>query len=361
MTGWRPLLLWREGLSNLSARRLQSLVIVALIGAFLLGVAASDTLTAASVQHQETALVGQGLTTVEVLPPPNSQGGSSGIPAVDCARLNGQVGILAAGGVASQNNVYSSSSPALGFAMANSVGNVAGALAGQRQTADGGLLLSSFLANELGVETGDYLKINGQIEKVAQVAPLGQRIQEFGRIALNPIAPAGSVTGCYVQFKPGLAKAVVADILGAFPNQSRLEVGQLVTSGSGGLSPAAQWKSRPTTYLWLAVGLLLGAIMALWSRIRRNELAVYLLTGSRRLEVALIRLVEIYSVAVGGLAIALAWAALIAFLSHGGWPAARAGLVSLAKAFSLVLALAPLGLAWLLRRDTATLLKQRTN
>lgn len=357
MTDWHPSELVREILANLAARPLQSVGAALLAAAVLVGVGLSELSSATSIDATAAGLVASGSTTARI-----ATTTGAALPAAACARLDGQHGIVAAGGIGAATTVEAASSPSLGFPEAAAVGNLVGALSGGSSAPPGaGLVLSDELASQLGVVPGSYLDIRGRAVRVAAVAALGARDPFFGRLALAPSAPVGTVQACYVQVATGEYASALPSLLGAFPGVSGLTISTVLPTTPGVPTPAADWAGRLSRFAWVAGGVVLGAVFLLASRARHHELAVYVVTGTRRTTVALLRLGEIDLVVSAGAVVALAWLGLFAVLGHGGWAPARAALVAVTRAALLAVATAPLGLAWMARRDLLTLLKERTS
>lgn len=357
MSDWRPGELLAEILANLQARPLQSVAATLLVAAVLVGVGLSELSSATSIDTMASGLVASGSTTARI-----ATTSGAALPAAACARLEGQRGVVAAGGIGAATTVEAASSPSLGFPEAPAVGNLVGALSGQSSAPAGaGLVLSDELASQLGVVPGSYLEIEGRAVRVAAVAALGARDPFFGRLALVPSAPVGTVQACYVQVSTGDYASALSSLLGAFPGVSGLTISTVLPPTPGVPTPATDWADRLSRFAWVAGGAVLGALLLLASRARRHELAVYVVTGTRRTTVALLRLGEIDLVVSAGAVVALAWLGLFAVLGHGGWAPARAALVAVARATLLAVATAPLGLAWMTRRDLLTLVKERTS
>jgi predicted lysophospholipase L1 biosynthesis ABC-type transport system permease subunit len=357
MSGWNGEALIREAFKNLTAQPGRTVILLAIALGGLLSVSLGELYTARGVENRTRSLIAQGYTTVKVGADPD------GIPAKDCARLQGQQGVLAAGGVGTVSTVVAGSSPGLGFWEAPSAGNVIGALTGTftTPTARPGLLLSTDLADQLGVRVGSYLNIGGKPQRVAGIFPFGQRDELLGRIALVPAAPAGMLQACYVQFAAGDYTAGATALTGAFGGLANVTIEGLIARGPGATNPATSWNERSTRFAWLAAGIVLGAVGLLTARSRYHELSVYVLTGSWRSEVAAMYLCEIALILGLAALSSIAWTSFLTVLSHAGWEPFHAALVGLSRTMLLAAAMTPLGLVPLFRRDLARLLRERAS
>jgi hypothetical protein len=357
MSGWNGEALIREAFRNITAQPGRSVILFIIALGGLLSVSVSELYTARGVERTAQSLIAQGYTTVKVSAEPN------GVPARDCVRLQGQEGILAAGGIGTVSTVFAGSSPGLGFWEAPSTGNVIGSLTGNMatRTAGPGLLLSTYLANQLGVRVGSNLDIDGRVQRVSGIFPFGQREGLLGRIALIPSAPAGVLQACYVQFAPGGYTAGLTALTGAFGSLANITIEGLIGRGPGETSPAMSWNGRSSRFAWLAAGIVLGAVGLLIARSRYYELSVYVLTGSWRSEIAAMYLCEIALILGFAALTGVAWTSFLAALLHAGWDPFHAALVGLARTMLLVSAITPLGIVPLFRRDLARLLRERTS
>jgi hypothetical protein len=356
MSGWNGQALVSEASKNLAAQPGRTVILLAIALGGLLSVSLAELYTATGVENRNRSLIAQGYTTVKVVADPG------GIPARDCARLQGQQGVLAAGGVGTVSTVFAGSSPGLGFWEARSAGNVVGALTGiVHHGGPPGLFLSTELASQLGVRAGSYLNIGGRPERVAGVFPFGQRDGLLGRIVLIPSAPAGRLQACYVQFAAGDYNAGATALSGVFGGLTNVTIEGLLPRGPGATSPATSWNRRSTRFGWLAAGLVLAAVGLLTARSRYHELSVYVLTGSWRSEVAAMYLCE--AALILGLAAisSIAWTSFLTVLVHAGWEPFHAALVGLSRTMLVAAAMTPLGLVPLFRRDLARLLRERAS
>ncbi len=357
MSGWSGFALVGEACRNLAARPARFLILLVITVAVLLSVALGELYTARRVETASAELIAEGYTTVKVMNDPD------GIPARDCARLEGQQGIVAAGGVGNVTTTIAGSSPGLSFWEASSVGNVVGVLTGHGNKASSqpGILLSNELAEQLGVGVGSHLDIGGTLLGVAGIFPFGERDQLLGRIALIPSAPTGTLHACYVQFTSGNYLAGATALTGAFEGLQNLTVGGLVARGPGASSPASSWKNRSSRWGWLTAGLILGAVELLAARSRYHELSVYVVTGSWRSEVAIIYLSESELLLALATLFTIAWTAFLAVMAHAGWGPFHAALIGMSRAMVLAAATTPLGLIPLFRRNLGRLLLERSS
>ncbi|MGA9760978.1 MAG: hypothetical protein WBQ14_00950 [Gaiellaceae bacterium] len=355
MSGWNGEALIREAFKNLAAQPGRTVILLAIALGGLLSVSLGELYAARGVEITNRSLIARGYTTVKVV-------ADNGIPAKDCARLQGQQGVLAAGGVGTVSTVFAGSSPGLSFWEARSTGNVIGALTGTTTpTARPGLFLSTDLAEQLGVRVGSFLNIGGKPQRVVGIFPLGQRDELLGRIALIPSAPTGMLQACYVQFAAGDYTAGANALTGAFGGRANVTIEGLIARGPSTTSPATSWNERSSRFGWLAAGIVLGAVGLLTARSRYHELSVYVLTGSWRSEVAVMYLCEIELVLGFAVLSSIAWTAFFTVLLHAGWEPFHAGLVGLSRTMLLAAAMAPLGIVPLFRRDLARLLRERAS
>lgn len=141
-------------------------------------------------------------------------------------------------------------------------------------------MISTELADQLGVSAGSYLNLDGALTRVAQVAALDVRDPLLGRLAIYPSAPTGEVQSCVVQFDPGSYGAGASALADFFGGIKDLKVAPFVPVNAGTVSPASQWRHRITRDAWAIGAVLAFLIYLLVSLLRRRELSVYLLTGT---------------------------------------------------------------------------------
>jgi hypothetical protein len=357
--GWGPADLAGEALANLAARPWTALLAFLLTVGLCLAASSAELFEAKSISVTSSRLIAEGYTTLKVTPAQPD----AGIPAASCAALEGQDGVVAAGGVGTPEAVETASNPGDGFAEAPSVGDITAVLTGiaappSRTT---GLVISSDLASELGVAVGSHLDIAGVTAPIGVVAPLGARDEFLGRIVLDPVAPVGQIVACYVQFAPADFDEGVNAVSAVFSSSPNLTYEALVPHGAGTVDPASSFADRESQYGWEMAGAVLGLILFLLARQRRHEMAVYLITGATRAEVALLVLIESEIILFLGLVSAALWCAVAARGIATTWEVFRLGEIAAVRAGLLAACLLPLALIWLLRADLTKTLRERNS
>lgn len=359
MQSWHPFDLLGEAVRNVTARTTTSILVGLIFTLVALGVSSVELFTAQSFTSSYQTLIADGYTTVEV----TDGAGGAVLPARTCSALDGQVGVVAAGGVGPTRTVYASSEPSQGFLAASTVGNAVGALTTTsiQQTYKPGVILSRSLAESLGDRTGGYISISNHTYPISQVVALGNRDPEMGGVALLPRSGIEGVAACFVQFAPGAYSTGVSTLLTQFASVPNVAIRTLMPHSAGVATPAELWNTRESRYLFIAGGVIVGLFLLIVSLSRRHELAVYLVSGSTRTAVAIIRLLELNIVIWSGALVATAWFFFIAALSHATYDEYRVGLIALARVVLVSLSLSPLGLVWLVRNNLVGLLKQRAS
>ncbi|MGC9156103.1 MAG: hypothetical protein ACP5HZ_10695 [Ferrimicrobium sp.] len=359
MQSWHPFDLLGEAVRNVTARTTTSILVGLIVALVALGVSSVELFTARSVTSSYQTLIADGYTTVEV----TAGAGGAVLPARTCSALNGQVGVVTAGGVGPTHTIYANSEPSQGFLAASTVGNAVGALTTTsiQQTYKPGVILSRSLATSLGDRIGGYISISNHTYPIAQVVALGNRDPEMGGVALLPRSGIRYVAACFVQFTPGAYATGVSTLLTQFASVPNLATRTLVPHSEGVATPGELWNTRESRYLFIAGGIIVGLFLLLVSLARRHELAVYLISGSTRTAIAIVRLLELNILLWSGALVATAWFFFIGALSHATYDEYRVGLIALARVVLVSLSLGPLGLVWLVRNNLVGLLKQRAS
>jgi len=325
-------------------------------GMVMLAVSLVETLTAASIEARTVTGISAGTTTIKITGDPGTP-----ILARDCVDLNGQLGIVAAGGVGGVSSVHASSSPGLGFSLAYATGDFVTVLTGVHRTGgESGVVMPMELSHELGVQSGSQVFIDGEVMPVAEVASLGQRDQTLGRTVLYPAAPTGVVSACYVQLTPQAFATGVTIVSAHFSGVRALDIRILASQGAFD-DPRDLWGDRATRYGWVAAGAILTAFCLFAGRGRRSEYAVYLIVGTRRSTVAAISLLEQQIVLVAAVCSAVAWHAFLAAALRTSWTAYHAGLMAMIRALLVVASGLPLGALWLRWTNLTTVLRERAS
>lgn len=333
MSGWRRATLRREALRNVTARgsRLGGVVLVAALLGAVTGAALVSEWRTLHDDLGDLALEGRGVVVLASGDP----AAPARIDVASCRALAAHPAVARAGGfreAASRSFVQlgplvpvTEVDPALvpGLARAAAVvGNRLGSfraplqlegLDGSRLLAVGGEPEPSGLA---GLNTAVAVALPADLAATSQCA-----------VVLEPLADLGATV-------PQLLAAVRADVdLVAAPAQP------------GGFDVVGAYDARPSRFLPLGIGLLAAGFAAVVTRARSSEIAVYRLSGSTRVEV--VRLLLLEQVLAAGALVAAGSLALVAGI----------GLAPAAPAHPIWVAIA--GLTWLAAAGPAALLATR--
>lgn len=289
------------------------------------------------------------------------------LPAGRCEALNRQGYVLSAGGLAGGRPVETLTAPETPI---QSAAATSGAFAvWDPNRAPTGAELSSgavvgvALSEELGLRRGlDLLLEDGRKTRVAAVIDPTARTSLISRWILEPLAPAGTVDACWVEFSSGnlepgllLLEALFAD------SGEELAVRPLIRRDEFTRNPQIELINRPQARAWIPAGLLLGILFWLATWFRRAEIGLYRAVGTSGANLYFVGQVEAFVILLVAGVSSILWSMALHVLS-AGWPSLDQLLIvlrTMGSAALLAVLLAPMPWALIGRRALAGLLKDR--
>lgn len=224
-------------------------------------------------------------------------------------------------------------------------------------------ILGEAAADELGVEPGMWLAVDGESRQVGAVVDTEQRNPQIARWILTVAPPVGQAAQCWVEYAPGAATGRIELVDTVFADTGDgLVVRPWIRLDEFSRDPIAELAARPQRTAWVAAGLLLAALVWLATWFRRADIGLYRAVGTGPAALLILGAVEAaLPLTVGGLAGALwataTWAAVI-----GHMPNPDQVLVAVRAAAStllVALTVAPLLGLLLARQSIAQQLKDR--
>ncbi|WP_425955267.1 hypothetical protein [Xylanimonas sp. McL0601] len=354
---WSPTGLLGEVARTILARPLQYLVVTLVIAGVGLAAGGLDMIAWRDAAALRTVQESAGSLVIRA----TARDGSSTIDAAACLALDRSSGVAAAGGIGASRLVHAATSPGLGFRVLPAAGNITQALTGASAAPSGpGLIVADAVAEQVGLRAGSLTSIDGTVTPVVAVAPLGQRDQELGRIALTLTTSPRTLTACYVAFTDEHALRTLSNLLPATfaATGDNLTLTRMFATGDGIPDPSTLWDTRPARYLYLAAGTLAVLILTITVRAQRHEYAIYLITGTTRAGVAGHVLVAGHAIVLTALAITIAWLTLLGHLGHVPAHGIQLGIAAAVRTTITATALLPLTLAWLAHANIHRLLRE---
>jgi hypothetical protein len=157
------------------------------------------------------------------------------------------------------------------------------AVVGQDLQSSSGLYEGAILVDRVG--RGHEVSIAGVLPERVPVASLRSSV------TVPTSGSVGNVSECWALFEPGAGDSA-RDLIFYQLSDSDPEVFRYADRGAAEDQPAARWDRIISQQPALVGGVLLAAMLGLFAWNRRIEVAIYLVTGTRRAEVLLLRLFE---------------------------------------------------------------------
>ncbi len=290
----------------------------------------------------------------------------AGDSAARCEALNGQPGVVAAGGVFSPELATFETAPGVLFqraAITEGALQVWAPGLHQEGVAGRAMVVGLALAEEMGLRVGSFAIPEGEAPAlVTAVADVERRNPQVARWALELSPPAGGIEQCWVEFEPGAYEGGLAALPATFTSGDETAAARpYIRSDEFTRDPAAEWAARPQRNGWPLAAALVAGLFALTAWFRRSELGLYLAVGTPRSSLMAMLAVEALLVVGLGLALAVAYAlAIDEALRHSpGLEDVRIVLRTVGSAALLALAVAPVAAVLVVRGSIAELLKDR--
>ncbi len=355
---WKTRELINEGTANLRGSAFRSILLAAICAAAFGGLAFAEVRQAADLSAFAASYREAGAHIAVV----SLQG--DGIPGSRCEALRWEQGVIGAGAWRSAGQVSFASAPGVLFQAADvTPGILAVWSPGERFYSGAGVIAGMALAEETGLRRGLMVRfLENEPMVVTGVAELAPRMPQATRWVLGPVSPSGFFDECWVEFEPGVSEAGKASLAAIFATGAADPVVRSVRrSDEFTRDPAAEWESRPQKHGWVAVTIALSGFIVAAAWYRRSEAALYMATGTGRLELVVMSAAEHWPIVALGWCIGYSYA-VSAHLSWGEGAAmdfARHAAVTSGAAAILLLPASACANALIARGNIAALLKDR--
>ena len=348
----RPSSIFAESIKAILARPLWASIVAlsAFFGVALPGILETDSYARLSRTWASDMELGSNIYVLSA---------SSGISSSECERLETWTGVLNVGALASGPVATFSQSPRNPFQTAVvSPGYMA--VISDRGTTSAGYSVGAAAAKELGVREGSFLsspELGGAI--VARIVDSEDRAGDQVRWVYDVSAEDFASDQCWVKADPLASNAVLSSLRAGFSNGANMEV-QSVYKGD---FPRAkdEWLQRPTQQAWLVIGLAAFSTAALYSRVRRSELALYQILGFEKVHVAIVAILQVWVLVSVGSSAAIALLFYHVSTLTSPWPGSllALGLQGSVASAALQLAAGSLCAMGMLAGGVATALRDR--
>ncbi len=290
-----------------------------------------------------------------------------GLPAARCAALAATPGITAAAAVEPGIPVETNVAPGTLFQTGRiTAGGLRLFTAGTPpEVADAAdrWILGAAAADELGLEPGMWLSIDGESRQVGAVVDTEDRNPQIARWILTITPPVGDVTQCWVEYAPGAQSGRIELLDTIFADTGdNLVVRPWIRLDEFARNPTQELATRPQRNAWVAAGLLLAALVWLATWFRRAHIGLYRAVGTSPTALLILGFVEAALPLIVGAAAGTLWATATWAAGTGGFPDPDQSLIAVRTAAStLLLALTAAPLLWPLtgRGSVAQQLKDR--
>lgn len=358
---WRAGALLREAWLNVVTSRWRTAGLVLAVAVILGSLAMLELQDADQLRSFQANFVRSGGYVALGIP-----SGGDEASAARCEALNGQPGVVAAGGVFAASLATFATAPGVLFQRApitEGILRVWDPVAAPLRVQDRTLVVGLALAQEMGLRVGSYAVPAGeQPALVTAVVDTGRRNPQVLRWALDLSPPAGAIEQCWVEFEPGAFEAGLAALPAWFTTGDEEAVARpYVRRDEFTRDPAAEFATRPQRDGWPVAGLVIAGFVALTAWFRRSELGLYLAVGTRRSEMLMLLALETLLTLAAAFVLAFAYAfAIDVALHHSpGWSEVVVVVRTTGSAALLTLIVAPLAAVPLVRGSIADMLKDR--
>jgi hypothetical protein len=290
-----------------------------------------------------------------------------GLPAARCAALSDVEGVVATAGLQSGTPVVTNVAPGTLYQTGVITSGGLDLFTNGPSPAVGDVadrwIVGQAAAEELGVEPGMWLGVDGRIRRVGAVVDTEARNPQIARWILTVAPPAADVTECWIEYAPGVRTGRIEVVESLFADTGDgLVVRPWISLDEFARDPIQELADRPQRNAWLFAGLLLAALFWLATWFRRAHIGLYRAVGTGPAALFILGAVESilpYTIgaAAGSLWAGAAWAA-----TTGNFPTGDQTLVALRTALSILLVAAvtaPLLWPLVARQSIAQQLKER--
>jgi hypothetical protein len=287
--------------------------------------------------------------------------GPDGLDAAACEEMRWDPRSVAAGGVRGAGQIGATSAPGTFFERWEVTGDAVtvwdpGFASPLRQ----GYVAGRAAAAELGLVDGGWLLVDAQESAPVAVADPAMRNRFAGRAILEPVAPSGRLSQCWMEFEPDYFEAGLRWLPAQFaPDQ--VQARRAVSRGEFGVDPAELLAGRPQRWAWLPIGVIGAAMFTLVAFFRRSETALYRAFGLPSRGLLIMHQLEAVIVVAAALLISFLWATVAHSLTDALPDPDQLALAlrSTLLAGALVSVVGPLGARLAGTGSPATLLKER--
>lgn len=355
---WRTRSLVREALVNLRANAARTAFVLVAAAVVFGSLAFVELRQASDLLSFERSLIASGGYVAVV-------SGQGGVPAARCAALEGQAGVVSAGGVRAHGQTTFATQPGVLFQSASVTEGILRTWDPhwQAHANDGPtLVLGRAAASELGVRSGLVIAEADESPATVQVADTDLRNAQSGRWVLDVVPASGRVDECWVEFEPSAYEAGLASLPAQLTDGSTEAVARpYLRQGEFARNPAQELRDRPQRFGWVVVAALLAGIFVLAAWFRRTEVGLYIALGTPRRALVVGFATEAWVICASAWLLSLLWAVALArvfdYTVTAG--ALRLAIVTSASCALAVVAAAPLLCPLVARGSIAALLKDR--
>jgi hypothetical protein len=358
---WRISTLGQEAIRNTTGSLTRTVVTILITGAVTAGLAWTEYVTTDSLLDFQARYTAQGGYVVVASNP-------DGLDTGRCERLGTRPDVLAAGSIRPGTALETNLAPGTLFQTAAATPGLFGVWLPQETPTHAdlsqGLVIGAAAADELGLDTGRHLQIEGQPSRpIGVVADTEDRAPESMRWLISVIPATGTTTTCWVEYTPTAYQAGLEMTWAVFSDSGpQLSVNQYRRLDEFSIDPLQALAARPQRQAWTIIGATLAALTWIGAWFRRSELGLYRAIGTTTPELATITWIETILTIGTGTTAGLAWAtALRTATNHTPLTPDQLTITTrnLTSALLLALLLAPLATLLLGRGDIATQLKDR--
>ncbi len=323
---WTIRVVAREILFNLWADGWRAML-VALVGAGLLfTVAIGEFHAGVSALQTRDALVEGGKYVFVVESPPASTDVSQMLDASRCLALEFRPHVLLAGGFDLGDPIVLARAPNVPLELARTVGSI-GELwdVGYQPTGNTPVLVGAGVAEMLSVEQGVALGAEGQPISVTGVFHPIPRFPSANAWLGVSMDPSNQISECWIEFHPGAASAGSETLRAWFESAGlHVSVRPLLVGDEYTRDPARDFAARSNRQSWIAIGSVLGLLLAVVAWFKRADIALYKSLGFGKLLVGCMYSIQGSIVLVAAAVVAGPMTVMWAVLSYGEIPIAAA-------------------------------------
>lgn len=359
MKGWSIRGLWQEATRNVTSTVGRTLVVAVAVCGIVGGLTWVELATTGDLLAFQDEFLARGGSVAIV----DAEGLVS---ASRCDALARRSEVVASGGMTRGGSVEVLSAPRTAFQTAWATPGAFEVWAADPPRGDDwtrSLFVGNVAAEELGIRDGSVILVAGEEPQQVTVIDVEARNSQAARWLISPVAPAGMVDQCWVEYAPADVEAGMAALEVAFADAGdTMAVRRAIRLGEFGRDPVAELADRPQRSAWVIAGLLLALLAWLATWFQRSEIGLYRAVGTPTAALWLLGQIEAFVVMIPAACAGFLWAAAGYVATTDGFPIAdQLGIAVRTAAATLLVALIVAPLAWpsLGRGQIAAQLKDR--